>query len=617
MTSRRRPKDAPVRAHTSGQAPALESLAHATILMVDDDPVMLEAVRLFLEDVGYGSFVTTTDPGRTLSLIAEHEPDVVLLDLKMPGMSGFDVLAAMRTSEGSRFLPVIVLSADSESSARLQALELGATDFLMKPVDPSELQLRVRNTLAFKAYQDRLADYDPLSGLRNRRRFESDLRGTLAELTDPAGGCALLHVDLDRFKHVNDTLGYRTGDRLLKATARRVEQIAHDVESGLISTVGETDARVTVAHIAGNGFAVLVSAMRDPDNAERIARAILKAFSVPFQIENHQLFVSASVGVSLFPVDAQDADALLKHAEMAMYQAKNRGRNTHEFFSQEFNARAGERLLLETELRRAIERNELVVHYQPKVSVVTGRVLGAEALIRWNHPQRGMVSPAQFIPIAEETGLIVEIGRWVLGQACRQLRRWQDAGLPPVTLSVNVSPAQFSRSAILKDLKQLLASTRVDPKHLVLEVTEGLVMADIDEAVTLLKAIRSMGVRLSIDDFGTGYSSLAYLRRLPIDEIKIDRSFVKGLPEEKDSLAIVRAVTAMGHALGLKVVAEGVETHPQLEVLRAAKCDEFQGYYCSRPVPAQDFAPLLDRRGARPRPNLYTLDETRPAPSRV
>ena len=579
------------------------AIRHATILMVDDDPVMLIAVEAFLDEVGYGSFVKTSKPKDTLALMEEHQPDVVLLDLMMPEVSGFEVLSSIRAVEQHRYLPVIVLSGESEPAARLHALELGATDFLTKPVDPSELQLRVRNTLAFKVYQDRLADYDPLSGLRNRRRFESDLRQALGSLAAPADSCALLHIDLDRFKQINDTLGYRIGDRLLKAAARRLQQIAHDVEAGLISAVNETDARVNVAHIAGNGFAMVLSALRNPDNAERVTRAVIKGFSMPFTIDEHELFVTVSVGIALHPVDARDADALLEHAETAMYQAKTLGRGTHAFFSNDFNKRGSERLSLESELRRAIEREELQLHYQPKVSLLTGRILGAEALIRWKHPTLGMVSPVRFIPIAEETGLIVDIGRWVMAQACQQLRRWGDAGLPPVSVSVNVSPAQFSRSSLLKDVKQLLASTKVDPKTLVLEVTEGVLMSDIEAAVNLLKTVRAMGVRLSVDDFGTGYSSLAYLRRLPLDELKIDRSFVMGLPAEKDSLAIVRAVIAMAHALNLKVVAEGVELDSQLEVLRAAKCDEYQGYLCSKPVPPEDFAVLLERKGSRPRPS--------------
>ncbi len=598
----------PVAVQTQGADP-FAAIRHATILMVDDDPVMLIAVEAFLDEVGYGSFVTTSKPRETLTLIAAHQPDVVLLDLMMPDLNGFDVLSSIRAMEEHRYLPVIVLSGESDPAARLRALELGATDFLTKPVDPSELQLRVRNTLAFKVYQDRLADYDPLSGLRNRRRFEADLRQALGSLVAPADSCALLHIDLDRFKQVNDTLGYRIGDRLLKAAARRLEQIAHDVEAGLISAVNETDARVNVAHISGNGFAMVLSALRNPDNAERVTRAVIKGFSMPFNIDEHELFVTVSVGVALHPVDARDADALLEHAETAMYQAKSQGRGTHAFFSNDFNKRASERLSLESELRRAIEREELQLHYQPKVSLLTGRILGAEALIRWKHPTLGMVSPVRFIPIAEETGLIVDIGRWVMAQACRQLRSWGDAGLPPVSVSVNVSPAQFSRSSLLKDVKQLLGSTRIDPKTLVLEVTEGVLMSDIEAAVNLLKTVRAMGVRLSVDDFGTGYSSLAYLRRLPLDELKIDRSFVMGLPAEKDSLAIVRAVIAMAHALNLKVIAEGVELDSQLEVLRAAKCDEYQGYLCSKPVPAEDFAVLLERKGSRPRPSGYENGE--------
>lgn len=578
---------------------SLAQLQHATVMMVDDDSVMLEAVQMFLEDAGYRSFVTTDRPGETMGLVAQHAPDVLLLDLNMPEVSGFDILAQVRARQDSRYLPVIVLSADSDPSARLRALELGATDFLTKPVDPSELQLRLRNTLAFKAYQDRLADYDALSGLRNRRRFESDLRQIVAAAKAPADKCAVLHVDLDRFKQVNDTLGHRTGDRLLRAAARRIEQIAHEVEAGLIARVDEVDARVTTAHVSGDGFAMLLSGLRDADNSDRVARAVVKGFTLPFVIDEHEIYVSASVGVSLYPVDAANAEELLTHAEMAMYHAKGRGRSTFEYFSPEFNARANERLTLEGQLRRAVERGEFLLHFQPKVSVLTGRILGAEALIRWQHPELGMMGPGRFIPVAEETGLIVDLGRWVVEQACRQLAAWQSAGLPPINLSVNVSAAQFQRNSILIVLRDALKATGANPKQLWLEVTESMLMSDVEAGIALLKAVRGLGVRLSIDDFGTGYSSLAYLRRLPLDELKIDRSFLLGVPGEKDSMAIVRAVIAMAHEMNLKVVAEGVENTAQLEYLRAHKCDEYQGYLCSRPVPAEQFAAMLGARAAR------------------
>ncbi len=583
-------------AETSADGP-FAAIRLATIMMVDDDTVMLLAVETFLDDVGYRKFITTTDPTETLTLLDKHRPDVLLLDLVMPGMTGFDVMAQVRARDEYRFLPVIVLSGETEHGARLKALEMGATDFLMKPVDPSELQLRVRNTLAFKAYQDRLADYMPVTGLRNRRRFEMDLRHMLGESNGPAVSCALLNIDIDRFKHVNDTLGYRVGDALLNAVARRIERIAHDVETGLISAAGETDVRVNVAHISGNGFALLTACLRDAGSAERVVRTVFKGLTAPFVVDGHEIFVTASIGISLHPLDARDADDLLKHAEMAMYQAKRKGRGDHEFYSQEFNARAAERVSLEADLRRAIERSELEVYYQPKVNIETGHVLGAEALIRWHHPRLGMVSPVRFIPIAEEAGLIVDIGRWVLYEAGRQLKKWRQQG-HTLSVSVNVSPAQFTRSAILNDVRQLLAVTGIDPPSLVLEVTESLLMSNIDEAVALLKAVRAMGIRLSVDDFGTGYSSLGYLRWLPLDELKIDRSFVMGLPAEKDSLAIVNAVIAMAHALNLKVVAEGVETDAQLGVLKAMHCDEFQGYLCSPPVPAAKFTGLLEAQAA-------------------
>ncbi len=572
---------------------------HATIMMVDDDEVIVAAVQAFLESVGYSQFASTTHPAEAPAMVERVRPDLLLLDLRMPEIDGFEVMRRVRSTETGRYLPIIILTGDTDHSTRLRALESGATDFLTKPVDPSELQLRVRNTLAFKAYQDKLADMDPVTGLRNRRRFELDLCRNLTELTAPANQCALLHIDLSRFKQINDTFGYRVGDKLLALVARRLELVSGDVELGLTSTMGETSARVNISHVAGNGFAMLLTGLRDPEHAQRVVRAVLKGFTLPFSVDDKHppLRLSACVGVAMYPVDAADAATLLKHAEIAMYQAKKRGPDSHAFFSADFNARAMERVALETDLRQAIERRELELYYQPKIEVSSGFLTGAEALLRWRHPERGMVSPAQFIPLAEETGMIGDIGRWVLFEAGRQIRRWHDAGLPPVSVSVNVSAAQFKRSAILRDVKQVVALMRTDPSMLVLELTESQLMEDLDGTLALLNALRGLGVRLSIDDFGTGYSSLAYLRRLPIDELKIDRSFVMQLPGGKDSLAIVGAVIAMGRALNLKVVAEGVETEGQLAELRRLRCNIYQGFLYSKPVPVAEFEALLVRDG--------------------
>jgi len=573
-------------------------LRSSTVMMVDDDPIMLEVVQTYLEEAGYTSFVTTSEPGQAMELFQQRRPDILLLDLMMPEVSGFDILAQIRTHEEFRYTPVIILTAESEPKAKLKALELGATDLLTKPVDPSELRLRLRNALAFKAYQDRLADFDALTGLPNRRKFHQAVDAALKN-TQQSRACALLHVDLDRFKQINDTLGHRVGDKLLCAVAQLLDRTLCDAEATGWPGSREPEYKAALSRISGNGFTALLPNLHNlkkVDTAGSVARRLMTAFAEPFHIEEHELFVTASIGIAVSPTDGQDAETLLNHAEMAMYQAKQRGRKTYEFFSGEMNAHALERLTLENQLRRAVERNEFVLYYQPKVSIDSGRIIGAEALVRWKHPELGIVSPAKFIPIAEETGLIVEIGQWVLRSACAQVQAWAKLGLPPMSVAVNVSGAQFKQRKVWHAVRGALAHSALPPEQLVLELTESVLMENATDNIEMLNELKEMGLKLAVDDFGTGYSSLTYLKRFPLDQLKVDRSFVSGLPEERDSLAIVGAIIALARELNLKVVAEGVETKEQLHFLRSRACDEYQGYLCSRPAPPEAFAILVRRQ---------------------
>jgi len=581
-------------------------LRSSTVMMVDDDPIMLEVVQTYLEEAGYTSFVTTSEPGQAMELFQQRRPDILLLDLMMPGVSGFDILAQIRAHEEFRYTPVIILTAESEPKAKLKALELGATDLLTKPVDPSELRLRLRNALAFKAYQDRLADFDALTGLPNRRKFHQAVDAALKG-TQQSRACALLHVDLDRFKQINDTLGHRVGDKLLCAVAQLLDRTLCDAEATGWPGSREPEYKAALSRLGGNGFTALLPNLHNlkkVDTAGSVARRLMTAFAEPFHIEGHELFVTASIGIAVSPTDGQDAETLLNHAEMAMYQAKQRGRKTYEFFSGEMNAHALERLTLENQLRRAVERNEFVLYYQPKVSIDSGRIIGAEALVRWKHPELGIVSPAKFIPIAEETGLIVEIGQWVLRSACAQVQAWAKLGLPPLSVSVNVSGAQFKQRKVWHAVRGALAHSALPPEQLVLELTESVLMENATDSIEMLNELKEMGLKLAVDDFGTGYSSLTYLKRFPLDQLKVDRSFVSGLPEERDSLAIVGAIIALARELNLKVVAEGVETKEQLHFLRSRACDEYQGYLCSRPAPPEAFAILIRRQSTQRSPAL-------------
>jgi diguanylate cyclase len=579
---------------------ASESIPGFTVMMVDDDPIMLEIVQTFLEEAGYSNFVTTSDPTAAIPLAREHRPDVILLDLMMPRITGFDILQVVRDDEALRYTPVIILTAESDAPAKLKALELGATDFLLKPVDASELKLRLRNVLAFKAYQDRLADFDALTGLPNRNKFRSELEEALSVNQDASRACALMQIDLDRFKQINDTLGHRAGDKLLCLVSAMLQRLFGDIAADMRKS-RDPNARVPLSRIAGNSFVALLPGLHNlekVDLATSVARRVLNAFAEPFHVDAQDLFVTCSIGIAIAPGDGHDAETLLKHAEMAMYRAKQRGRKQHVFFSGEMNAHALERLTLENQLRRAVEREEFVLYYQPKVDVLARRITGVEALVRWKHPEMGIVPPNKFIPLAEENGLIVEIGQFVLRTACNQIKAWAAAGVPPIGVSVNVSSAQFRQGRVWHAVRGALAHSNLPPQSLTLELTESLLIDHQSETIEMLYELKDMGVKLSVDDFGTGYSSLTYLSRFPLDELKIDRSFLKGLPEERESIAIVSAIIALARALGMKVVAEGVETPEQLAFLHSRRCSEFQGYLCSRPVPPEPLLNLLKRAAA-------------------
>ncbi len=568
----------------------LVTLAKATVMMVDDDPIMIDAVEAFLGEAGFDAFISTTDPEQALAMIRSNKPDVVLLDLMMPILSGFDILERMRADAEFRYVPVIVLTSSSFSETKTRALELGATDYLAKPVDPSELILRLRNTLAFKAYQDQLAYYDTLTGLPNRKMFLERLDSALKRVHGSGRSCALLNFNIDRFRQINDTLGHRTGDELLRAVAHRLEESlrAGDAVGRLI----EGESRVSMSRVGGDEFSCLVVELNQAPNAAAIARRTLALFTEPFLINGHELFVTGSIGIAVYPNDGAASDLLMKNANAAMSNAKRQGGNRFVFYSNEMNARSLERLTLENRLRNALSRGELILHYQPKVDVTSGRIVGAEALLRWQSPELGMVSPGVFIPLAEETGLILAIGEWVLFSACRQSKALQEAGHGIVPIAVNVSSVQLRGKELLASISTALEETRLDPRSLILELTESMLMDNAKGAVDVMRAIKALGVQIALDDFGTGYSSLAYLKQLPLDELKIDKSFIDTVTTDSRDAAIVSTVVALAHGLGLKATAEGVETKAQLAMLGRLKCDQYQGFLYSKAVPAERFAEI-------------------------
>ncbi|MEA2490318.1 MAG: hypothetical protein QOH21_2110 [Acidobacteriota bacterium] len=427
-----------------------------------------------------------------------------------------------------------------------------------------------------------LAYFDALTGLPNRMLFDDRLTQALAHSRRRgARGLAIMSLDLDRFKTINETLGHGAGDELLRTAASRLTAVLR--------------AEDTVARLGGDEFLFLLPEIGDVEDAARVARKILTELDTALSVHGHELHVTASVGIAMFPLDGDDAETLVRNADTALSRAKEQGGNRYQLYAPAMNAIAFRRLVLENSLRRGIEREELRLHYQPLVSLQDGTFVGVEALVRWQHPELGLVSPAEFIPLAEETGLILPLTHWVLRTACRQMKEWQDAGLELMTMSVNVSAKRFGAANLPVAVAEALAAAGLDGRHLCLELTESVMMENVEETIATLLELKKLHVKISIDDFGTGYSSLSYLKRLPIDTLKIDQSFVRNTPADADDAAIATLIITMAHNLNLSVVAEGVETEEQMHALRAQQCDVMQGYLVSRPVPGAEITKMLSR----------------------
>jgi diguanylate cyclase (GGDEF)-like protein/PAS domain S-box-containing protein len=424
-----------------------------------------------------------------------------------------------------------------------------------------------------------LAYYDALTGLPNRTLFNDRLRQTLLEGSRDARMAAVLFLDLDRFKYINDTLGHETGDLVLKAVGTR---LGASVLEG-----------VTVARISGDEFGIILNEIVQVDDAAKAAQHILDSFRQPFYTADRELFITPSIGIALFPYDSKDAEGLLKNAEVAMYRAKEHRRDNYQYYASDMTAAVFRHLAMEHALRRALEREEFVLYYQPQVQLATGQIVGVEALLRWQRADGDVVSPGEFIPLAEETGLIVPLGEWALRTACAQNKAWQNDGLPPLRVSVNLSGRQFQQTGLPEVISGVLAETGLAPHYLELELTESVLMQNTEVTVSSLRKLNAMGIRISVDDFGTGYSSLSYLKRFPIDMLKIDQSFVQDITVDADDAAITTAIIAMAHSLGIQVIAEGVETEAQVQFLRTRGSEVVQGYYFGRPVTAGQFAQIL------------------------
>jgi diguanylate cyclase (GGDEF)-like protein len=688
------------------------------VFVVDDDRAIRLLARETLELSGFAVWDAGTGE-QALQVFEEYSPDIVLLDVMMPGIDGYSVCSAIRRTAVGRDTPVLMMTGLDDLDSIDCAYEAGATDFVTKPINWHILRYRVsymlrasgaleqlresraglahaqslahigswewdlatgeihcseevynicctegdkggnpildpvhqldrsfvqssidealekRSPLSFDyrillggsvertlhaelatvldevgepvgltgTIQDiterkhaeeqirLLAYYDALTGLPNRRFFLQQLEQALVFANRNDRMLAVLFLDLDRFKLVNDTLGHGVGDRLLQDVADRLLRCVR--RSDCLARAEEAGPPSLVSRLGGDEFTIMLSDIDHFQDVAKVARRILEAVSLPYALEGQEVFISTSIGISLYPFDASTANDLIRNADGAMYQAKEQGRNGYQIYDESMNAKALERIILESQLHKALKEEEFTIFYQPQVSSRTGRVVGVEALVRWKSRELGMVEPGRFLPLAEEVGLVIQIDQWVMMNACRQHKAWLDAGLPPVTLALNISGQHFQRSELLETVTAAITESGLDPGLLELELTEGVLMAHTEKTVKTLKALKEMGVRLAIDDFGTGFSSLSYLKRFPLDVLKIDRTFINDITDDPDDAAITLATIEMAHTLKLQVIAEGVETKAQLDFLMKNGCDVYQGYLFSRPVPPDAIPDML------------------------
>ncbi|MEN8164205.1 MAG: EAL domain-containing protein [Acidobacteriota bacterium] len=548
-----------------------------TLLLIEDSPDDAALVREVLEESqGFNGVIEHRSRlAKGIARLAEGGIDVVLLDFSLPDSFGIDTFRRLHNAHPE--IPVIVLTSLNDDQLALQAVSEGAQDYLVKiELDQHLLSRSIRYAIERNRAEQQLlhnAFHDTLTGLPNRALFGDRLEMALTVARRrPAGRFAVLFFDLDRFKNINDSLGHSVGDQLLVALARRLETIVRPGD--------------TVARIGGDEFAILVNDMNDVSHAIQVAERILKGFEAPFTIETNEVFISASIGIAVHDMNTTDPEAMLRDADIAMYRAKASGKGRYEIFDPQMHASAVALLKIETDLRRAVDRGEFVMHYQPIVTLKDRRIKGFEGLVRWQHPEKGLVAPANFITVAEETGLIIPLGWWVMEQSCRQIREWQlrFPMTPPIFISVNVSGRLFVDNQVVEGILDILGRTGLPPESLRLEVTENVILEHSEAVMTKMQQLRAMGVQLSIDDFGTGYSSLSYLQRFQYDTLKIDRSFISGMEPGTDSQAIVETILSLASTLGIGVIAEGIETAEQMIKLRDLDCPQGQGFWLAKPL---------------------------------
>lgn len=543
-----------------------------------------------------------------LDIFVRERPDLVFMDVEMPVMTGLEACKRIRQLPQGATIPIIIVTSSDDRQSIDEGFDAGATQYKTKPVNWSllgrDIQYTLRASNAFnslKRQEDRLrylAYYDPLTNLPNRRSFNEHLNRLLKRSQRQGTPAALLFIDLDHFKRINDSIGHAHGDSLLVEIAKRltIELREEDAINYFSENNAEPDSdsegATEIARLGGDEFTVVLSDVANIADIEKVARRILESLSEPIALQSHNPVVTPSIGIAIYPQDGSDPDTLSRNADTAMYVAKAEGRACYRFYNEEMNSQAVEQLKMEEELREAMQNDELELRYQPQVETATGRVVSMEALVRWKHPTRGMVSPQEFIPLAESTGQIIELGEWVMAEVARHCLYWDTLGLDSFRVCVNISPLQFNQHNLPQWIAKFIDQVRLTPERLELELTESAIMNDAETNIGKLRELKALGIDLAVDDFGTGYSSLSYLKRFPIDTLKIDQSFIADL-DTTDGAAIVDAILALAKTLKLRVIAEGIENEDQLSYLVKHGCGFLQGFYFARPIYPEDVPNML------------------------
>lgn len=561
----------------AGSGNALKLEKTPVILIADDDPSIRLVLKHTMEQSGY-HVIEASNGLEAVQAAIRQPPDLILMDAVMPEMDGFRATQEIKKISDCQETPILMATSLDDDQSIARAFDVGACDYITKPFNWSVLKHRTIRIL-FAADAERkirhLAYHDSLTGLPNRMLFMDRIDQAISRAQRESGKFALLYIDIDHFKVINDSMGHAAGDQLLNIVSQRLTDVLR-----------KTD---TIARLGGDEFTIIIEDLEEAELVVQVAKNILATLDKPVEIFEKEVHIGGSIGIALYPQDGENFGTLLKNSDTAMYKAKELGRQTFQFYEHEMSLKAMRRLDLENQIRVALKNEEFLVFYQPKVNLITGQCQGVEALVRWLHPEKGLITPDNFIPLAEETGLIIQLDEWVMRSACRQFKEWKAAGYSINNLSVNISARHFKEGGLLKHCKKVIEETQILPKHIEIELTESALVDNYNSAKEMLDEIHEMGIHIALDDFGTGYASMSYLKEFPFDTVKLDRSFVQGVPEDGEDAAIVKAMIQLAEALNLNMVAEGVETEAQKYFLTDHGCAYGQGYLWSKPVEASEF----------------------------